>query len=93
MFIESFFDLGINIMTKTNSVDDQGSLQSKIDKLESSVIQLLSYCNKLAEENDSIKHSNNQLMLERSQLQTKNDKVRGQVEAMVDRLKAMDKAS
>ena len=80
-------------MTKTNSVDDQGSLQSKIDKLESSVIQLLSYCNKLAEENDSIKHSNNLLMLERSQLQTKNDKVRGQVEAMVDRLKAMDKAS
>ena len=80
-------------MTKTNSVEDQGSLQSKIDKLESSVIQLLSYCNKLAEENDSIKHSNNLLMLERSQLQTKNDKVRGQVEAMVDRLKAMDKAS
>ena len=32
-------------------------------------------------------------MLDRSELQTKNDKVRGQVEAMVERLKAMDKAS
>ena len=77
----------------TNPIDEQNSLQSKIDKLESSVVQLLSHCNKLAEENESIKSINNQLMRERSELQTKNDKVRGQVEAMVDRLKAMDKAS
>lgn len=80
-------------MINTNSSDEQGTLQSKIDKLESSVIQLLNYCNKLVEENESIKHSNNLLMHERSDLQTKNDKVRGQVEAMVDRLKAMDKVS
>ena len=77
----------------TNPIDEQSSLQSKIDKLESSLLQLLSYCNRLAEENDSIKSINNQLMRERSELQTKNDKVRGQVEAMVDRLKTMDKAS
>jgi uncharacterized protein (TIGR02449 family) len=77
----------------TNPIDEKSSLQAKIDKLESSVLQLLSHCNKLSEENEYIKNTNNQLMRERSELQTKNDKVRGQVEAMVDRLKAMDKAS
>jgi cell division protein ZapB len=77
----------------TNSVEDQPSLQTKIERLESSVNELLKYCTRLTEENDSYKHSNNQLMIERSDLQTKNDKVRGQVEAMVERLKAMDKAS
>ncbi len=69
------------------------SIEEKIDKLELSMGKLIAFCEKLTDENNSIKHSNNQLMLERSELQTKNDKVRGQVEAMVDRLKAMDKAS
>lgn len=69
------------------------SLEEKINTLELSLKRLIEYCERLTDENDSIKHSNNQLMLERSDLQTKNDKVRGQVEAMVDRLKAMDKAS
>lgn len=76
-------------LNSTESVD----LEKKIESLEISVGKLITYCEKLTEENESIKHSNNQLMLERSELQNKNDKVRGQVEAMVDRLKAMDKAS
>ena len=75
------------------SNDEQLSISTKIDKLENSVRELLAYCNKLSEENDAFKHNNQQLMLERSELQTKNDKVRGQVEAMMERLKAMDKAS
>lgn len=68
-------------------------LEEKVEKLEASVGKLISYCEKLSDENNSIKHSNNLLMLERSKLQTKNDKARGQVAAMVDRLKSMDKAS
>ena len=75
------------------SNDEQISISNKIDKLENSIKELLAYCNKLSEENDAFKHNNQQLMLERSELQAKNDKVRGQVEAMVERLKAMDKAS
>ena len=75
------------------SNDEQPSISMKIDKLENSIKELLTYCNKLSEENEAVKHNNQQLMLERSDLQTKNDKVRGQVEAMVERLKAMDKAS
>ena len=75
------------------SNDEQFSISMKIDKLENSIKELLIYCNKLSEESEAVKHNNQQLMLERSELQTKNDKVRGQVEAMVERLKAMDKAS
>ena len=80
-------------MTNIKSSDGQDLLQGKIDRLESSVRELLLYCNRLTEENDSFKHNNKQLMIERSELQSKNDKARGQVEAMVDRLKAMDRAS
>lgn len=69
------------------------SIEQKIRKLEHSVAGLLKYCQQLSEENRQIKQSNNQLMIERSELQTKNDKVRGQVEAMIERLRAMDKAS
>jgi len=76
-------------MTDSNN----SPLQEKINKLESSVGKLLIYCQKISDENELYKNSNSQLMVERSDLQTKNDKVRGKVEAMVDRLKAMDKAS
>ncbi len=78
----------------SNQFEEQSlNLENKIENLELSLNKLINYCEKLSEENEAIKHSNNQLMLERSDLQSKNDKVRGQVEAMVDRLKAMDKAS
>ncbi len=68
-------------------------VQEQIEKLETTVTELVALCKKLSEENNTYKGSNKQLMLERSELQSKNDKVRGQVEAMVHRLKALDKAS
>lgn len=69
------------------------TVSTKIQSLDLSIKELISLCEKLFEENESYKNSNQQLMLERSELQTKNDRVRGQVEAMVDRLKAMEKGS
>ena len=69
------------------------TLSTKVQSLDSSIKELITLCNRLFEENESYKNSNQQLMLERSELQSKNDKVRGQVEAMVDRLKAMEKGS
>ena len=68
-------------------------INEKVERLESSVNALLSLCEKLFEENQMYRNNNNQLKLERSELQTKNDKVRVQVEAMVERLKSQDKAS
>jgi len=76
----------------SEKLSDSG-LQEKVEKLEHSVGYLLKLCEKLKEENLTYKNSNNQLLVERSELQLKNDRVRGQVEAMVDRLKALDKAS
>jgi len=78
----------------SQSVEPSKSLAyEQVEKLEATVTELVSLCEKLSEENYTYKGSNQQLLLERSELQSKNDKVRGQVEAMVNRLKAMDKAS
>lgn len=78
-------------MTMQADSTSDTSIQAKIERLEASVNLLLGICKTLSEENVLFQSSNNQLMLERSDLQNKNDKVRGQVEAMVDRLKALDK--
>ncbi len=78
----------------SQSIDAAKSrVQEQVEKLETTVAKLVILCKKLSEENSTYKGSNQQLMLERSELQSKNDKVRGQVEAMVNRLKALDKAS
>ena len=45
--------------------------EKKIESLEVSVSKLVEYCEKLAEENKAIKHTNSQLMLERSELQSR----------------------
>ncbi len=69
---------------------DTPSVQEQVEKLETTVTKLITLCQNLSEENSTYKGSNKQLMLERSELQSKNDKVRGQVEAMVHRLKSTD---
>jgi cell division protein ZapB len=78
----------------SQSVELSESLVHKqVERLEATVTELVSLCKRLSEENNTYKGSNQQLLFERSDLQSKNDKVRGQVEAMVSRLKAMEKAS
>lgn len=78
----------------TKIVEDSDiSIQNQVKKLEGSISTLLDLCKKLSSENEAFKNSNSRLMQERSELQLTNDKVRAQVEAMVDRLKALDKAS
>lgn len=62
------------------------SLQDKIDKLESTVKQLLTHC-------ETFQTNNKQLMQERAELLTKNEKVRSQIEAMVERLKSAESSS
>lgn len=80
-------------MTMQSGDSSAPLINEKVERLESSVNALLNLCKKLSEENVMYQNSNNQLKLERSELQTKNDKVRVQVEAMVERLKSQDKAS
>jgi len=80
-------------MSDYQPLDATNPLEEKIEKLERSVEQLIKHCEKLTEDNNLAKHSYKQIMLERSELQSKNEKVRAQVEAMVERLKAMEKTS
>ena len=78
----------------TQFVDDSDiSINTQVKKLENSIKDLLDLCKKLSSENEAFKNSNSRLMQERSELQLTNDKVRAQIEAMVERLKALDQAT
>jgi len=66
-------------------------LKEQVAQLEETLTLLLSTTEKLFDENISLKEKEKQLLLERANLLSKNDKIRTQVEAMISRLKAMDK--
>lgn len=67
-------------------------LQDHVLQLEKQLTQVLSLLESLSSENRALKAREMQLLKERSILHSKNDKVRLQVEAMIQRLKAMDSA-
>lgn len=68
------------------SVAVESELRSLADKLE----RLLATNARLAEENISLRHAQEQLTQERSALLAKNEQARGRVEAMISRLKALE---
>ena len=74
----------------TNNTDAR--LKEQVDELEKTVTSLISSCNRLTDENQSLRTKEAQLLKERAELFAKNDKIRTQVEAMVMRLKAMENA-
>jgi len=67
-------------------------LKEQVAELEKTVTTLMSSCDSLFEDNQSLKIKESQLLKERAELFAKNDKIRTQVEAMVMRLKAMENA-
>ena len=75
---------------ETNNTDAR--LKEQVAELETTVTALMTSCNNLFDENQSLKVKESQLLKERSELFAKNDKIRTQVEAMVMRLKAMENA-
>ncbi|MEH6590335.1 MAG: TIGR02449 family protein [Halioglobus sp.] len=58
--------------------------------LENKIDELISLCNELNRENQSLKAENNNWQNERQTLVSKNDLARAKVEAMLERLKAME---
>ena len=54
------------------------------------VEQLLALAQRLAEENRSLRQSQEQLMTERANLLAKNEQARSRVEAMINRLKSLE---
>lgn len=65
----------------------------ELKRLEKRLDELVVICRQLQEENQSLKQRQDTLMAERATLLQKNEQVRGRVEAMINRLKAMEQAS
>lgn len=69
------------------------ALQAELAALEQRVSELLKVCRRLAEENHSLKNSQDQLVNERAELVAKQEDARSRVEAMINRLKALEQES
>jgi len=65
----------------------------ELKRLEKRLDELVVICKKLQEENESLRHRQDTLTAERANLLQKNEQVRGRVEAMITRLKAMEQTS
>ncbi len=67
--------------------------EHELKRLEKRVDALVQVCDKLQEENRSLKQRQDVLTFERANLLQKNEQVRARVEAMIGRLKAMEQGS
>jgi cell division protein ZapB len=65
----------------------------ELKRLEKRLDELVEICKKLQEENVSLRNRQDMLTAERASLLQKNEQVRGRVEAMITRLKAMEQTS
>ena len=63
-----------------------------IDLLERQVDELIHLCQRLQEENASLRARQETLMSERGELIEKNEQARSRVEAMLSRLRAMEES-
>jgi cell division protein ZapB len=63
-----------------------------IDQLERGVERLLHLCQRLREENASLRSRQEALVAERGDLIEKNEQARSRVEAMLSRLRAMEES-
>jgi cell division protein ZapB len=65
----------------------------ELKRLEKRLDELVLICQKLQDENESLRTRQDSLTAERATLLQKNEQVRGRVEAMITRLKAMEQTS
>ena len=68
-----------------NPMDNQN-----IDNLEHQIDQLIYHCTQLEKENKSLRNQEVSWIKERKKLIEKNDQARTRVEAMIDRLRALE---
>ncbi len=72
--------------------DTNERVDSELQRLEKRLDELVVICRQLQEENRSLKQRQDSLIEDRATLLQKNEQVRGRVEAMISRLKAMEQA-
>lgn len=69
------------------------TFEQELKRLEGRVDALVRVCDQLQDENQSLRQRQDALTAERANLLQKNEQVRGRVEAMIGRLKAMEQGS
>jgi cell division protein ZapB len=65
-------------------------VQRELDALGQRLDRLLETVRRLHEENRSLRHSQEQLATDRANLMARNEQARGRVEAMIQRLRALE---
>lgn len=80
-------------MAKKDKTDTKDLFTSELGRLDKRIDELVVVCDRLKEENRSLRQKQETLMSERAGLLQKNEQVRARVEAMVSRLKAMEHGS
>ena len=68
----------------------QPSSRQELHAIAQRVDQLIALCQRLGEENRSLRASQEQLMAERANLLAKNEQARSGVEAMIHRLRSLE---
>ena len=68
-------------------------LDQELKRLETRVAELVATCGKLNGDNHILRERLESLTAERASLLAKNDEVRGRVEAMISRLKALEESA
>mgnify|MGYP006149702861 CR=1 FL=1 len=76
-------------MTDSN----ENNFGQELARLERRLDELVIICNQLKDENRSLKERQDSLIADRATLLQKNEQVRARVEAMIGRLKAMERSS
>jgi len=66
------------------------AMESELTALEKRMGQLLKFCDRLSEENRSLRNTQEQLVNERADLVAKQEQARARVDAMINRLKALE---
>ncbi len=75
-----------------NAGDGNQHFEAELLRLETRLDELLVICRQLQDENGSLKHRQDSLIGERAKLIQMHDQVRSRVEAMINRLKAMEQS-
>ncbi len=68
-------------------------MNQDIKALEERIDDLIGVCRRLREENEGLRHSQENLIEERTKLAEKNKMARSRLESIVDRLRALEKTT
>ena len=71
-------------------MSESNSTLADITEISQRLDRLLELCHRLSEENRSLRQSQEQLSMERSNLLAKNEQARSRVEAMIARLRSLE---